>query len=65
MYKDLVFEYAKNQYGTEPEHLWDKDPESAVLRHINGKWYALVMKVHKSRLGQEEEDGEAFILNVK
>lgn len=68
MYKELVFEYVKNQYGTEPEYLWAKDPESAVLRHVNGKWYAVVMKVHKSRLGEEtenEEDEEVFILDVK
>lgn len=69
MYKDLVFEYVKNRYGTDPEYLWEKDPESAVLRHANGKWYAVVMNVHKSRLGSEaseaEESGKAFILNVK
>ena len=65
MYKDLVFDYAKNQYGTEPEYLWDNSPESAVLRHNNGKWYGLVMKIHKSCLGIEPEDEEVFILNVK
>ena len=64
MYKELVFDYAKNQYGTEPEYMWEKSPESAVLRHTNGKWYAVVMKIHKTRLGLEE-DGEAYILNVK
>lgn len=69
MYKDLVFDYVKNQYGTEPEYLWDSSPESAVFRHRNGKWYGLVMKIHKSRLGIEPEEGESdeeiFILNVK
>ena len=35
-----IFEYVKKQYGTVPEYLWSKLPDSAVLRHKNGKWYA-------------------------
>lgn len=40
-----VFEYVKKQYGTVPEYLWKESPESAVLRHKNGKWYAVLMQV--------------------
>ena len=28
-------------------------PDSAVLRHKNGKWYAVFMTVEKSKLGLE------------
>ena len=45
-----VFEYVKKQYGTVPEYLWKESPESAVLRHKNGKWYAVLMQVKKSKL---------------
>ena len=54
----------KEQYGTEPEYLWKKDPDSAVLRHKNGKWYAIIMAVEKKTLGLEE-DGKINILDVK
>jgi hypothetical protein len=66
--KDLrrkeIFEYVKKQYGTEPEYLWQESPESAVLRHQNGKWYAVLMQVEKFKLGLEEE-GIVDIINVK
>ena len=37
MKREEIFQYVKEQYGTEPEYLWKKDPDSAVLRHKNGK----------------------------
>ena len=35
MKREEIFQYVKEQYGTEPEYLWKKDPDSAVLRHKN------------------------------
>ena len=49
MKREEIFQYVKEQYGTEPEYLWKKDPDSAVLRHKNGKWYAIIMAVEKKR----------------
>ena len=46
----------KKQYGTVPEYLWSKLPDSAILRHKNGKWYAVIMTVEKSKLGLEGND---------
>ena len=54
--KEEIFEYVKKQYGTVPEYLWSKLADSAVLRHKNGKWYAVLMTVEKSKLGLEEND---------
>ena len=51
-----IFEYVQKQYGTVPEYLWSKSPDSVVLRHKNGKWYAVLMTVEKSKLGLEEND---------
>ncbi len=31
-------------------------PDNAVLRHKNGKWYAVVMTVEKCKLGLEGKD---------
>ena len=61
MKREEIFQYVKEQYGTEPEYLWKKDPDSAVLRHKNGKWYAIIMVVEKKILGLEE-DGNIDIL---
>ncbi len=54
----------KEQYGTEPEYLWKKDPDSAVLRHKNGKWMHKNYGSEKKTLGLEE-DGKINILDVK
>ena len=62
--REEIFEYVKKQYGTVPEYLWKESPESAVLRHKNGKWYAVLMQVEKSRLGLEG-DTKVDILDVK
>ena len=64
-YREKVLEMTAENYQTEPEHLWARYPEDTVLRHSsNRKWYALIMNVHRSKLGLE---GDAYvdILNVK
>ena len=64
MSKEEIFEYVQQQYGTLPEYLWSKLPDSAVLRHKNGKWYAVLMRVEKSKLGLDG-DGAVDVLDVK
>lgn len=64
MKREEIFEYVKKQYGTLPEYLWKTSPESAILRHKNGKWYAAVLQVEKSKLGLEG-GGTVDIINVK
>ena len=56
MKKEEIFEYVQKQYGTMLEYLWSKLSDSAVLRHKNGKWYAVIMTVEKSKLGLEGND---------
>ena len=64
MKREEIFEYVKKQYGTIPEYLWKSSPKSAILRHKNGKWYAAILRVEKSKLGLKEE-GTVDIINVK
>ena len=64
MKKEEIFEYVKKQYGTIPEYLWSSSPDSAVLRHHNGKWYAVIMNVERSKLGLDGDD-TVEIIDVK
>ena len=64
MDREEIFEYVKKQYGTTPEYLWKSSPDSAVLRHKNGKWYAVIMNVDKSKLGLSG-DSTVEIMDVK
>jgi predicted DNA-binding protein (MmcQ/YjbR family) len=63
--KEKLFEYARERYGSEPEYLWKRYPEFAVLRcSANKKWYAIVMSVDGKSLGLEK--GVKYeIVNVK
>lgn len=62
--REEIFEYVKKQYGTIPEYLWSSSPDSAVLRHKKGKWYAVIMNVERSKLGLDG-DGTVEIIDVK
>ncbi len=65
MRREDIFRYAGEKYGTEPEYLWLKTPDAAVLRNtLNKKWYGLIMNVRRSAVGLDGE-GCVDILNVK
>lgn len=56
-YAKKILQYANDQYGDEPEFLWEQYPEYAVLRRKdNRKWYALLMSIPKKRLKLEGEE---------
>ena len=57
MTKQEFFEYCLNTYGTSPDHPFNEDFETAVLRHAdNRKWYAIVMKVSRRKLGFDSDE---------
>ena len=65
MTKQEFLEYCLGAYGTVPDYPFDGDFETAVLRHSdNRKWYALVMEIPRSKLGQDS--GEVIgVVNLK
>lgn len=63
MNRDEIFDWVRQQYGTEPEYPWHD--RNAVLRHTeNRKWYGVILEVSKNKLGFLDE-GKVDILNVK
>ena len=63
--REKIFAIAKKKYGTEPEYLWLSSPYNAVLRHTdNKKWYAILMKVSRSKLGLSGDE-TVDILDIK
>ena len=52
MTKQSFFKYCINTYDTVPDYPFDKDFETAVLRHRDSrKWYAIVMRVSRRKFG--------------
>ena len=44
--------YIRDSYGVEADYPWPRYPEYAVFRHTNNrKWFALVMRIEKAKLG--------------
>ena len=56
MKKEEIFFFVLKQNGTITEYVWSTLPDGAALRHKNGKWYAVIMTVEKSKLGLEGND---------
>ncbi|KXU15544.1 hypothetical protein SORDD17_01016 [Streptococcus oralis] len=47
----------QEKYGNQLEYLWEKSPDTAVLRHEgNKKWYAVLMRIPWDRLDKGREE---------
>lgn len=65
MSRDDLIRYVQNRYGAEPEYLWEKFPNTFILRHANNrKWFAVVMDVDRSKLGLSGK-GNVDVLDIK
>ena len=63
--RNKIFDYVKNNYGCEIEHLWFKFPGYAVFRRGDcGKWFGIIMDIHASKLGLDKDE-YVDVLNVK
>lgn len=63
--KEDILKYVSEQYDTNPEYLFLKHPDIAVLRNtITNKWYGVIMNVEKRKLGINE-DGYMNVINLK
>lgn len=60
-----IFDYARLNYGVEPDYPFPTAPDYPVLRHPDTrKWFALIMDVPRYRLGLSGEE-RVDILNIK
>ncbi len=52
-----VLSYIKRQYNGEPEFLWEKTPDTAIIRNENTKkWYAAFLHISKRKLGIDSDE---------
>lgn len=55
----------QEKYGNQLEYLWEKSPDTAVLRHeSNKKWYAVLMKISWDKL-EKGREGLVEAVNLK
>ena len=57
MTKQQFLSNCLSTYGTTPDHPFDEDFETAVLRHAdNRKWYAIVLRVSRRKFGFDSDE---------
>ena len=57
--------HVQEKYENQLEYLWEKSPDTAVLRHEdNQKWYAVLMKISWEKLNKTQE-GLVEVVNLK
>jgi hypothetical protein len=60
-----IMAIVQEKYGNQLEYLWEKSPDTAVLRHeSNQKWYVVLMKIPWDRLDKGRE-GLVEAVNLK
>lgn len=62
-----IIEYVRKTYGDEPQYLWEKFPETAVLRRKdNSLWYGILLRLSRRKLGQDcDETVEIIDLRMR
>ena len=60
-----IMTQVQEKYGNQLEYLWEKSPDTAVLRHeSNQKWYAVWMKISWGKL-EKGREGQVEAVNLK
>ena len=60
-----IMTLVQENYENQLEYLWEKSPDTAVLRHDdNQKWYAVLMKISWEKLDKSRE-GQVEVVNLK
>ena len=60
-----IMDQIQEKYGNQLEYLWEKSPDTAVLRHEdNQKWYAVVMRIPWDKL-EKGREGLVEAVNLK
>lgn len=70
--REKIIKYVKEKYDTQPEYLFNKAPNTFILRHKkNKKWYAIVMDIKKNKIMLDnnnygyDQDQKIDIINIK
>ena len=60
-----IIAQVQKKYGNQLEYLWEKSPDTAVLRHEgNQKWYGVVMRIPWDKL-EKGREGLVEAVNLK
>ena len=60
-----IMDQIQEKYGNQLEYLWEKSPDTAVLRHGgNQKWYAVLMRIPWDKL-EKGREGLVEAVNIK
>ncbi len=62
---NIILGFIKNEYGVEPEYLWQNDDTAAIRHSDTKKWFAAYMKMlPKSKFGLISDE-KTDVINLK
>lgn len=64
MTRNELITYCQNDYNAVVDHPFKRYPDYAALRHVNGKWFGLIMTVPANKLGLTGTD-TIEVVNLK
>ena len=65
MTKQELLDYCADKYGTKPDHPFEDDFITTVLRHSDSrKWYGIIMHIPRRKLGINSDE-TVDVINLK
>ena len=59
-----VIKYIKDKYDINPSYLFADSPNTCVFKHLEAKWFGIIMDIPYNRIGIDSKD-IVYVLNVK
>lgn len=62
--REAVVRHILDSFGVAPEYLWERSDSAALRHHADKKWFGILMRVPRSKLGLKGDE-IIDVLNVK
>ena len=62
---NIICMYIKDEYGIDPEFMWDTNPGYGVFKNSNNKWFGIIMNIEKNKIIPNCNNEEIEVLDLK
>ena len=62
---NIICKYIKDEYGIEPEFMWNTNPGYGVFKNDNNKWFGIIMNIEKNKIIPNCNNDEIEVLDLK
>ena len=62
---NIICKYIKDEYGIDPEFMWNTNPGYGVFKNDNNKWFGIIMNIEKNKIISNCNNDEIEVLDLK